>query len=82
MVRVAIAWNRRTSANKVGLSKAIGKHPGAGLAQAKQFVDRCLQAETIVVTACAESHADDLIATAGSLGWSAWIVEEREEADA
>src|SRR5690348_17218679 len=81
MTRVAIAWDRKTPANKVGLSKAIRKHTDAGLAEAKRCVDRCLQGEPVFVV-CTESHADALIAEARNLGWTAWIVEDHDDADA
>jgi ribosomal protein L7/L12 len=80
MTRVEIAWDRRTPANKIGLSKAIRKHTGTGLTQAKRSVDRCLQGETVIIAVGSKSEAEDFVTEIRSLGWTAWIVEGHDDA--
>ncbi len=73
--QVAISWEGQSKVRKIEWIKAIRAQTGWGLAEAKQYVDRVANGETVVVPVKSATAGEHLVSAAQSLGLTARMAD-------
>ncbi len=79
-VSVAISWEGQSKVRKIEWIKAIRAQTDWGLTEAKQYVDRVANGETVVIPVKTAAAGERLVSAARSLGLTVRMADANQAA--